>query len=158
MYPVDIEDKPGQQMVALAHKGSYLEIGKRFEQLGSIFAARALWPQARGMVGLFYDDPNAVDEAELRSQAGIVVGADFVAPDDLDLVDVPSGRMAVMHYKGPYSGLKAAYDYLYGVWLPKTAEEPRDGPAMEIYLNNPQEVAPDELLTDVCVPIRDAGA
>lgn len=154
MYPVDIDEKAPARMISLTHRGSYLEIGKRFEQLGSIFGARNLWPHARGMVGLYYDDPSAVPEAGLRSKAGMIVEDGFNAPDDLETVDMPSGTMAVMHYKGPYAGLMAAYQYLYGVWLPESGKEPRDGPAMEVYLNNPQEVAPDHLLTDVCVPIQ----
>jgi len=148
MFPVDIDEKHPARMISLEHRGSYLEIGKCFEQLGSIFSARSLWPQARGMVGLYHDDPSSVPEADLRSQAGMIVADGFEVPDDLVVHDVPSGRMAVMHYKGPYAGLMAAYQYLYGVWLPESGQETRDGPAMEIYLNNPQEVAPDDLLTD----------
>lgn len=57
--------------------------------------------------------------------------------------------MAVMHCKGPYAGLKAAYDYLFGEWLPKSGEDP----SFEIYLNDPTDTALDDLLTDICVPL-----
>ena len=154
MYPIEFEDKPTSKMIAMDHKGPYLEIGNKFEQLGSIFGARGLWPHARGMAGLYLDDPNSVAEAELRSVAGIIVAPEFDAPDDLKLIEAPSGKMAVMHYKGPYAGLKAAYDYLYGIWLPDSGKEPRDLPVMEVYLNNPRDTVPDDLLTDVCVPIH----
>jgi len=58
-----------------------------------------------------------------------------------------------MHYKGPYSGLAAAYRHLYGVWLPESGEEPSNAPPFEVYLNNPRDTAPEDLLTDVCVPL-----
>ena len=154
MYPVDIETVPARRLAALEHRGSYLEIGKQFERLSAIFGSRGLWPQARGMSGAYYDDPNAVAETELRSHAGIVVEDSFEMPEDMIDLTLEPGKIAVMHYKGPYSGLKAAYDYLYGVWLPDSGEEPRDGPAVENYLNNPQDTAPEDLLTDVCLPLR----
>lgn len=154
MYPVEITERSSGRLAALAHKGPYLEIGKKYEALSAMFASRGLWPQAKGMAGVYYDDPSAVPENELRSHAGILVGAEFEMPKDMEDIDISSGKVAVMHYKGPYSGLKAAYDYLYGVWLPTSGEEPRDAPVMEIYLNAPQDTAPEELLTDVCLPIK----
>ncbi len=154
MYPVEIRQEPERRLAALEHTGAYLEIGKSFEKLGTIFSSRNLWPHASGMVGLYYDDPSAVAEAELSSHAGVAVSADLDMPDDLVEVQAPAGKMAVMRYQGPYAGLKAAYDYLFGVWLPQSGEEPRDGPAMENYLNSPTDTAPDELLTEVAVPLK----
>ncbi|MEP3345821.1 MAG: AraC family transcriptional regulator [Litoreibacter sp.] len=154
MYPVEIKTRPEGRLAALAHKGPYMEIGKKFEALAAMFSSRGLWPSAHGMAGVYYDDPNAVDEAELRSHAGILVGVDFVMPDDIEDLSITPGKVAVMTFKGPYSGLKAGYDYLYGVWLPESGEEPRDAPAMEIYLNDPTDTAPEDLVTEVCLPLK----
>ncbi|SDW59031.1 AraC family transcriptional regulator [Litoreibacter albidus] len=154
MYPVKIETRPEGRMAALPHIGPYMEIGGKFQALAAMFSSRGLWPQARGMAGVYYDDPSAVAEAELRSHAGILVGADFDMPDDMEDLPVSAGRVAVMTFKGPYSGLKAGYDYLYGVWLPESGQEPRDAPAMEVYLNDPTDTAPEDLLTEVCLPLK----
>ncbi len=43
---------------------------------------------------------------------------------------------------------------MYGVWLPESGEEPGDAPPHEVYLNAPQDTAPDDLLTDVVVPLK----
>ncbi|WP_281858615.1 AraC family transcriptional regulator [Litoreibacter halocynthiae] len=154
MYPVEIKKRPKGRMAALAHKGPYLEIGKKFEAIASMFSSRGLWPSARGMAGVYYDDPNAVPEAELRSQAGILVGEEFEMPDDMEDLKIPAGKVAVLTYTGPYSGLKAAYDYLYGVWLPESGEEPGDAPAMEVNLNDPMDTAPEELVTEIYLPLK----
>ena len=154
MFPIEITDHPARRLAALRHTGPYIQIGATYEKLGSIFAARNLWPAARGMLAVYYDDPDAVAPEALTSDAGIIVDDDFAMPEGLDEVAVPGGRMAVMHYKGPYAGLPAAYEYLYGQWLPGSGEEPRDAPPFEIYLNEPSTTAPDDLLTDICVPIR----
>ncbi len=154
MYPVEINTVPERRMAAMEHKGSYLEIGQKFEKLSTMFGSRDLWPHAQGMSGAYYDDPSAVAAEDLRSVAGIVVDDRFAMPDDMMEYKIAPGKVAVMRYTGPYSGLQAAYHYLYGVWLPESGEEPRDGPAVENYLNNPRDTAPEDLITEVCMPLK----
>jgi len=154
VFPIEVTTAPNRRLAALPHQGKYTEIGGVFEKISSIFTSRELWPQARGMVGVYYDDPHAVAEADLKSHAGVVVEDDFDMPDDLEDIRATGGKVAVMHYKGPYAGLQAAYDYMYGVWLPESGEEPGDAPPHEVYLNAPQDTAPDDLLTDVVVPLK----
>ncbi len=154
MFDVEIITAPPRRIAALAHTGPYSEIGATFQKLVSIFAARGLWEHVRAMLAITYDDPAAVAPEALRSHAGFVVDQDFEMPEVLEDIAVPDGRVAVMHYKGPYAGLTAAYESLYRDWLPASGEEPRDAPCFEVYLNNPADTAPDDLLTDICVPIR----
>jgi len=157
VFPVEIITTRPRRLAAMAHKGPYLEIGAAFQQVASIFSARNLWPKAQGMVGIYYDDPGLVAPENLNSHAGVIVGDGFEMPENLEDVQAPGGRMAVMHYKGPYAGLKAAYDYLFGEWLPNSGNEPRDAPSFEVYLNDPMDTAPDDLLTDICVPLQEEG-
>lgn len=154
VFPVEIIMSPSRRIAAKAHKGPYADVGVAFQHVASVFSARNLWGHARGMLGIYYDDPSSVAAAELRSHAGVIVGDDFDMPENLEEVIVPDGRMAVMHYKGPYAGLSAAYDYMYGDWLRKSGTELREAPSFEVYLNDPMGTAPDDLLTDICVPIE----
>ena len=145
MFPVETKTTQAVTLAALPHKGAYHEVGQAFEKLQQICTAKDLWPHVRGMTGVYYDDPDAVAERDLRSHAGVVIADPDVIPDTLERVDLREGRVAVMHYKGPYAGLKEAYDYLYGVWLPESGEEPRDAPPTEINLNSHHDTAPDDL-------------
>ncbi|MFZ1481646.1 MAG: GyrI-like domain-containing protein [Paracoccaceae bacterium] len=61
---------------------------------------------------------------------------------------------AVLAFKGPYAGLPAAYDQLFGIWLPQSGEEPADSPVFELYLNTPMDTAPEQLLTEICMPLK----
>ena len=106
------------------------------------------------MIAVFYDDPAAIPEPSLRSRAGIVVAQDFAIPDPFLDMTIAAGRHAVMTYKGPYAGLPAAYDFLYSEWLPGSGAEPGDQPVFERYLNTPMDVGPDDLLTEVCLPLK----
>jgi AraC family transcriptional regulator len=138
----------------VAHTGPYPEIGGAFEKLSAIISARGLWPAVRGGVAVYYDDPAAVEPRALRSHAGFVLDDAAEMPAGLDEVRLAAGPAAVLHFRGPYSGLQSAYDYLYGVWLPKSGREAADAPPFEVYLNDPSEVPPEDLLTDIVVPLR----
>ena len=154
MYDVTLKNAPALKIAGLPHTGAYLAIGKVFEDVSATFTARNLWPLARGMSGVYYDDPNAVPEAELRSFAGVVVAEDTPIPDGLQAVTTHAGKTAVLTFKGPYAGLKGAYDYLFGNWLPNSGEEAADAPSYESYLNSPMDTAPDELVTEICLPLK----
>lgn len=154
MYDVDIATQPARVLAAIPHKGEYLEIGGAFETAGALCAARNLWPQVKGMIGVYYDDPDAVAAADLRSHAGVWLPEDLAFDAPFERVTLSGGTSAVLHFKGPYAGLKAAYDYLYGEWLPGSGHEVRAEPSYEIYLNNPADTAPADLLTDICMPLK----
>jgi len=154
MYPVEIKYEPARRLAAVAHTGAYSDIGCAFEKLSATMAARGLFAQAGAMVAVFYDDPSVTPVAELRSHAGFEILGDTPLATPLDTVTLPAGPHAVLTYTGPYAGLPAAYDQLYAVSLPKSGREPADLPPFEIYRNSPMDVAPDALITEICVALR----
>ena len=153
MLPITVKTLPVHRLAAMAHTGAYPAIGLAFEKAGAVFATRKLLPQIRGMMGVYYDDPSAIPEPELRSFAGLIVADDFDVPAPLQEVVVAAGDYAVMTYTGPYAGLPLAYDYLYGTWLPASGREVGAQPVIEQYLNNPADTPPDRLVTEVCLPL-----
>lgn len=154
MYDVTLKDLPAMTVAGIEHKGPYPEIGGAYEQLSAIFTARNLWPHARGMVAVYFDDPSLVAPEALRSLAAVAVADGFPQPQDLVSMNLAPGRHAVLRLKGPYAGLPEAYAYLYGQWLPESGEEPADAPQFEMYPNSPLDTAPADLLTDICVPLK----
>ncbi len=153
MFDIETKQVPACRLAALLHKGPYTDVGPCFEKLINTATSQNLWPQVRGMVGVYHDDPNTVAEADLRCHAGLMIPADMVLPEGLDEVELPAGPYAVLHYKGPYPSVKVAYDYLYGEWLPNSGREPANAPCYEVYLNSPADTAPEDLRTDICLPL-----
>lgn len=155
MHDVAIRKLPPATLAVIPHRGSYMEIGKAFETLFGTLGARNLLRPDLCMKGLFYSDPTAVPEAALQSAAGIMVpDASFPIEAPLQRAELRGGDYAVLRHKGPYSDMKAAYDWLYGEWLVQSGREAADAPVFEDYLNNPREVPPTELLTDICLPLK----
>lgn len=71
-----------------------MHIAKAFEAPDTIIASRNLWAEARGMIGVCYNDPSATKTADLRSHAGLVVDANLPAIEGLDDVHLPRCRAA----------------------------------------------------------------
>ncbi len=153
MYPVSTRTEPARRVVAVPHIGAYAEIGRSFEAFGALCESRQLWPRIGPMIGLYLDNPETVPESDLRSFAGAEYRGEDT-PEGMKEVQISGGKTAVLTYKGPYSGIQAAYSSLFGNWLPESGEEPADQPCYEIYLNNPRDTAPEDLLTEICLPLR----
>src|SRR5262245_30541570 len=153
-FEVTIRELPRLRLATLDHRGSYMQIGKAFEPLFGGFAARNLLGAGTRSIGVYYDDPFAVAEDDLRSRAGLVVDDGFRMEAPLIETILPAGRHAVLRHKGPYATMRSAYQWFFGPWLTQSGEEVADAPVFEEYLNNPREVAPSELLTDIYLPLK----
>ncbi len=154
MHDVRFVELPTRRLATIPHKGSYLNIGRAFSALGGTLAARGWNSPATQMLALFYDAPDSVTEAELRSCAAVIVAEDYPMESPLVEIRMPALRAAVLRHKGPYAELRSSYDWFYGQWLPGSGEEPADQPPFEHYLNTPMDTAPPDLLTDIHMPIK----
>jgi AraC family transcriptional regulator len=106
------------------------------------------------MVGVYLDDPTSVAESDLRSHAAVVVPGPATVDEPLFAARLRGGIYAVLKYKGPYGDMRAAYDWLYGQWLPSSGREAADAPVFEEYLNSPRDTPPVELRTDIYLPLK----
>ena len=156
MDQVTIENRQPQRVAALRHTGHYHDIGKTFERLAAWAAGRnLLGPDSRSF-GIYYDDPNTVAAAQLRSDACITIPENVTPDGECRLVHTPGARCAVLVHVGPYAELERPYHWLYGVWLPQSGHEPDDQPCFEEYLNDCRVLPPSEWRTAICVPLRSA--
>ena len=129
----------------------------------------AVWSLTDGLgpgtkvIGVSYDDPNITAPDKIRYDAAMTINPDGVDPDDtaalepdgeVGVRELPGGEYAVVCHQGPYTGLTATYDFMYGRWLPASGYDPADVPPYEYYLNHPDSTDPEDLLTDVHVPLR----
>lgn len=154
MFNVTYSNIADIKAVCIKHSGAYLQIGQAFERLFSWLGARNLLDANTKGLGVYFDDPCAVPEAELRSLACATVSQPFTLEAPLEHYTIAGGEHAVLHYQGPYAGLGAAYDWFFGTWLPQSDREMRDAPPFEIYLNDPATTAPADLLTDIYMPLK----
>lgn len=153
MYPVEIRHHPARRLACIAHQGPYITIGRAFEKLGATLAARGLLDQCDKMIGVYHDSPADIPADKLRSHAGFQVLLETPIMPPLIEVMLPETRVAVLTFKGPYGGLASGYTQLFGIWLPGSGQTTADVPMYEIYLNTPMDTAPNDLLTEICLPL-----
>ncbi|MDP3414890.1 GyrI-like domain-containing protein [Falsiroseomonas sp.] len=154
MFEVTIRQEPALRLAALPHRGAYGAIGTVYDRLTAWAGARGLITPATRFIALYHDDPQSVPEAQLRSDAGMVVPEAVAGSEGVQILDLPATRLAVLVFKGPYAELEGAYRWLYRDWLPASGQEPADQPAREEYLNDPRSLPPAEWLTAVMLPLR----
>ncbi|KOF22729.1 AraC family transcriptional regulator [Ensifer adhaerens] len=154
MYEVTLKEIDGFDLVGVAHTGSYMGIGKAFETLYGTLFSRNLFRPDMEMIGIYLDDPELVPVDKLRSFACVTAKQTLPADAPLTPQTLDGGRYAVLRHKGPYADMPLAYQWLYGTWLPQSGREVRDSLMFEKYLNNPRDVPPTELLSEIYLPLK----
>ncbi|NBO20695.1 MAG: GyrI-like domain-containing protein [Rhodobacteraceae bacterium] len=153
-YDISIRDLPERRLAAMAHRGAYAQLGRAFAALQGQFQKAGLLAHVRGVVGIGYDDPAAVPQADLRADACFIVTPDCPIEAPLHRVILPAGPVAVLMLPGSYDGLAAAYRHLLQVWLPASGRMRADHPPYEEYVKMGDDLAEADQLTAVCLPLR----
>jgi AraC family transcriptional regulator len=105
-------------------------------------------------IGIYYDDPETKPTAELRSHACVTVPAsENEPPPGFEWLDLPGGEIAFGLHKGPYDRLVHSYRWLFSQWLPSSGREAADRPCYETYLNDARTTPPEDLKTQIAIPL-----
>ncbi|MFS2150593.1 AraC family transcriptional regulator [Rhizobium sp. Rhizsp42] len=153
MFNVTLRKIEPVALVGVRHKGSYMQISKAFEVLFGTLYARGLARPDMRMIGVYFDDPDLVPAEELRSIACVSVEGEIKVEAPLEPITLDGGEYAVLRHKGPYADMHKAYQWLFSEWLPTSGRQLRDGLMFEDYLNNPRDVPPTELVTEIYMPL-----
>ena len=154
-YRVETATLPKLRVAAIEHRGDYQLTSKAFERLMTVAATTGLLTPDTRTIGIYRDDPVSVPQDELKSTACITVPDDWAPSGELIEAHIEGGRYARIVHTGPYTELKTGYDWLYQTWLPNSAEEPRNLPCLEEYLNDPRRVSAKDLETAVMMPLEE---
>lgn len=157
---ISIERVPERRVMAIRLVGPYDQATGGFRSLISWAERVGIDWRRQPMFSLSYDDPESVPAAALRSDACLELPADTEPaksdlPDGAELRVLPAFRYAVHRLVGSYDGIHPAYQRLFQLWLPTSGEEVADQPCMEVYLNDCESLPAKELLTDLCIPLKD---
>lgn len=127
--------------------------GEAFGILCGFAGPRGLLGPSTRVIGISHDDPNVTEESRLRYDACITVHRDVKPEGDVAAKTIQGGKYAVFLHEGSYEGFQAAYDQIFRVWLPESGQTLREEPCFEMYLNSPEEVKPEDLRTEIWLPL-----
>ncbi|MFV0586411.1 AraC family transcriptional regulator [Bacteroides reticulotermitis] len=103
---------------------------------------------------IYHDDPKVTPTDKLRTDVCMVLPCNATPKGEIGYKQLPAGRYAIFLYKGTYENLQAVYDTIYGKYLPEMECTLRDEASAERYLNNPRDTAPEDLLTEIYIPVE----
>ncbi len=150
---VEIQDLSPMRLAYVPHRGPPQTVGRAFDRLMAWAGPRGLTLPPHWGVAVWTSDMMNTPPEEQEAIAGLTVGPEVQADETVGIHVVPGGRHAVVLHKGPFAHIGRAYDLLFA-WLPTSGEEPADRPLFEINLNDPRKTAPEDLLTQICLPLR----
>lgn len=161
---VKIKELSPMNVVYVRHIGHFKENSNLFKDL---FTKIITWAGARGLLNfpetkvmaVYHDNPEITDENKRRTSLCLTVPekSKEITQGDSEIghMTLKGGKYAVAHFELENGDeFKAAWNGVYGLWLPQSGFQPDDGPPFEIYHNNPDE-HPDRLeIVDICIPVK----
>jgi AraC family transcriptional regulator len=153
---MDVEFKIIEPMrvAFVRHVGPYDEVGQAWDTLCTLLGKDGYLGPGSKFLGISYDDPAVTPPEKLRYDACVTVDENFVPAEGIMVQTIGGGEYAVTTHFGPYDKLGETYSKLFGQWLVQSGREYRSDPCMEFYLNHPEGTDPEDLLTDICLPLK----
>ena len=100
--------------------------------------------------------PDAVMEANEKGTARVEIAWPVSGPaagsGDIRKYSLPGGRMVHTVHKGPYESCEPTYLAALA-WI-RDHGLSINGPIREVYPNDPREVPPEEILTEIYIPVE----
>jgi len=151
-YDIQIAEVEPQLIAAITKHTTFRQIGD------DIAAGFGSLVHAMGREGAEASGPplivfhSVIDEETAGDvEICIPVTAGIAGDSDVYSRELEGGTVATTMHRGPYEQIAPAYHTITG-WISEHGHE-MAGPPREIYLNDPQTVPPEELLTRVEFPI-----
>ncbi|WP_158409294.1 AraC family transcriptional regulator [Fimbriimonas ginsengisoli] len=143
-------------VVLIRHRGPYDELGGEFDRLWEWVTAQRV--SALRTIGIYWDNPDFVPASKLRSAACVEVPAGFQIGNSgglpLEVDDIAGGEYATTRFVGPYEDLAPVWSdltrYVEGTLRRKIS----DNPAFEVYVNDASDTPPEQLITELYMPLR----
>jgi len=128
--------------------------GQAFAVLCQFAVPRGLLGSSTRMIGISHDDPYVTDESKFRYDACMTIDRDVSPEGEIGKKTIAGGRYAVFLHAGPYDRFQQTYDQVFKSWLPGSGERLREEPCFEVYLNSPDQAKPEDLRTEIWLPIE----
>jgi effector-binding domain-containing protein len=152
-----IKETPALRVLSKRAKGAYgPTIGRLIGELVQCIYSpdnQRNFVKVVGPIMTIYHDHEYKEEDADMEVAIPITGRVTLTDASMEVRNVPLQRVLSMIHKGPYETISQAYAKL-GEYMAKKGYEYAGAP-MELYLSDPQQTPPDEIMTEMQVPIRE---
>ncbi len=150
-YKCDLKEQPAQPVLSIRRRAKVEELP---QIMGQVFGAvgQYLGELGQAPAGEPFAAYYNMDMQNLDVEIGFPVSKPLPGKGEIQLGALPGGRWVTCLYKGPYSDMPPAYEAVTR-WIQEHGYEPT-GVWYEMYLNDPQQVAPQEVKTLIGAPLK----
>jgi AraC family transcriptional regulator len=156
---VYVENFPEMTVAYVRHVGPYKGNGQLF---GVLWGKLLKWAGPRGLMAqpdvkmlcVYHDDPEVTDEQKLRVSVCITVPSVTRVDGEVGLMSIASGAYATARFEINDQEFQAAWDYMFGVWLPQSGYQPDDRLCFEWCMNDPQKHPEHKHIVKICIPVK----
>ena len=156
---VEVKGFSDMEVAYVRHVGPYAGNAQLFEGL---WGKLMQWAGPRKLMGLpdtkcliiYHDSPEITDESKLRVSVCITVPPDTEVDGEIGKMSVPGGDYAVARFEVGPSEYGAAWQYVYGQWLPSSGYQPDDRPCFEMYPEGNEDREDGKMTVDIVVPVK----
>ena len=150
-YQCEMNDQETQPTLAIRTRTPAQELP---QVMGASYGAIAQYLAALGEqpAGPPYCAYFNMDLKDLDVEIGFAVARKLVGKDNIKAGEMPTGKIASCVFTGPYVEMTPAYEAL-ATWVEENGYE-ATGTAYEFYLNDPGQVPPEELMTQIVFPLK----
>jgi effector-binding domain-containing protein len=151
MFPCKLQEEPTRPTLSIRFRAPVHELPKHFTRVYTAIM------QYLGELGEEHAGPafaiyNNMDMENLDIEAGFPVTKPLPAKGEIQSGEIAAGTFAICHYTGPYDQVGSAYEQL-ARFAVRQGYAP-SGAAYEWYLNSPEDIPPQELMTDLAFPVE----
>jgi effector-binding domain-containing protein len=130
---------------------SYADCGPVFGEIYKYLAGKFVFKPAGPPFMLYHDIE--YKEKDVDIEVGVPISKAIKGSDRVKVYELPGAEIASAVYKGPYSGVNAAYQAVLA-WCEANGYQ-LYGPTREIYFTNPGDIKdPSQNVTEIQIPVK----
>ena len=137
----------------IRHVGPYNKVASAWDKLLPFLGKGGWLGGDSEFIGICHDDPEVTLARKIRYDACVTIDPTFKPRGEIGSQTIAGGDYAMATHIGPYERLGETYAAVFGQWLPRSGRGLRASPCFEVYLNDPGSTEPEELITDIYVPL-----
>jgi AraC family transcriptional regulator len=132
-----------------------------FTKMNEAFGKLCGWAGPQGLLGaktwvlsIYHANMFTIPEKPTPMDCAITVEGKVKPGEGMTVQEIGGGKYAKYTYTGPYNKLDKAWHELLDEVMKSTQYTTADKPSLEVYLNDPGHVKPEELITEIYLPVE----
>jgi len=153
---MEVREQQPKQVIYVRLTGAYMALAycEAWKKLYAYVSEEKIDTRYMEYICIYHDDPKVTEPKNLRTDVCFTVPSPAQPRGEIGVKEIPGGKYLIFRYKGPYANLGAVYDTIYGHWIPQGGYTVSNSRGYESYLNSPESTPPEELLTEICIPVE----